>query len=102
MTHRTFNLEYGDVHVFETGIAAHKFIRSTPGDLKVLCRKRFYFQRSANGELHVILRATRTEQTSKVLDAANAIANHIESEIQKAAEHGCDFEGTDGGPLPNG
>lgn len=90
MTHRIFNLDYGMVNAFDTGLAAHRFIKKTPGELKVLCRHRFYFQRNADGaSIHVILNATRSDHNVRFLDAANSIADHIEREIEKAEAEKC-------------
>jgi hypothetical protein len=86
MSHRVFNLEYGLVNAFDTGLAAHRFIAKTKGAVKVLCRKRFFYMRDAEGaSIHVILHATRHPENEHILDAANKIAVHIENEIEQAA-----------------
>lgn len=95
MTHRTFQFDYGTVHAFDTAFAARRFIRHTPGDLMVLAREKFFCIRNANGELTVILTATRNEHNAEYLDAAEQIARHVEQEIEIAADLASDDHKSD-------
>lgn len=85
MTHRTVDLDGLTIEVFNTGIAAHKWLKRNKGDCIVIVRNAFYFQRKEGGEMTVRLNATDNPQNRHLLAAANSVADEVERLLQKEA-----------------
>lgn len=86
MTHRTIaDIGGSTIEVFDTGFAAQRWIKKTAGDMRVVARGKFYFQRKHGLEMTIRLNATDCPENRHLVAAANAVADEIETVLAHKA-----------------